>query len=199
MGFKDWAKRVQKEIAITSEEIAAGAVIALQDEIKIEVSFIDENRKMPKELHDQLVEHDRKFGRGAIPFIPPKNIKVKMLEQELPKYHELESKFSGNLAYSETRTQAKAALIASNALWNAAVAGIGKTKKGEYVEITFTNGSKMLDSPERLIGVINMDLNNSRSTLNIIDGYKSQQRRKTAAKHVDLSYGSLKKMWKKRK
>ena len=199
MGFKDWAKRVQKEISISKEEIAAGAIIAAQDSITVEATFVSENRKMTKKMHDQLVEQDRKYGRGPGIVIPAKFIKVQVLQEPIHKYHILANSFNDKLVYTETRIQAKAVLITANAQWKATKAAVQKFTKEDFVELVFENGTKMLDKPDRLVVVLDMDINNANATLAKIDSYKIQQARRGAAKHVDLSFGSLKNRWKKRR
>ena len=198
MGFKDWAKRAKAELNITKEEIAAGAVIAMGDDLKIEVTFKKVNRKMPAKLRTYLKEQETKFGRGALPKILPISIEVNVLEQKLNKYHEIESKFAGNLHYTETRTQAKAALMASKAQWISVKEGIDKLAKGAFVELDYENGSKVTDTAERQSSVVGMDIANAVATLKTINAYGATKGKRTAAKHVDLSFGSLKKRFKKR-
>ena len=114
MGFKDWAKRVQKEIGISKEEIAAPIVIELGYELDTgEVSFITSNKKMTKKMHDEIKERITKYGRGAFPEIIPKGIKVHTLEQPIPRFNSLEIKFRDQLIYAKVRTLAKASLIAA--------------------------------------------------------------------------------------
>ena len=199
MGFKDWAKRAKAEMGITKEELAAAAIIEMGDNLQGEVTFKKVNRKMTKKMHDQLVEQDRKYGRGPGIVIPAKNIKVNILEQPIPKYHQLATAFEGKIQYTETRLQAKATLVAAKAQWKSTLAGVQKFTAKDFVELVFQDGSKTLDKPDRLVSVLNMDIKNAVAMIKKIDGYAPiQQNRRGAAKHVDLSFGSLKKRFKNR-
>ncbi|MCK5807084.1 MAG: hypothetical protein KAG91_01660, partial [Mycoplasmataceae bacterium] len=61
MGFKDWAKRVQKEVGISKEEIAAAIVIEMGDQLDIgEVTFTKSTKKMSKKMHDEIKERETK-------------------------------------------------------------------------------------------------------------------------------------------
>ena len=201
MGFKDWAKRVQKEVGISKEEIAAAIVIEMGDQLDIgEVTFTKSTKKMSKKMHDEIKERETKYGRGAFPKIVPKSIKVNTLEQPIPKFNDIEIAFREKIVYSKERTLAKAALTAAKAQWTKTNEGIATIKKGEYVEVVYENGTTFIDNPERSSHIISMMIANATSLLNKINNYAPiQQNRRTAGKHVDLSFNSLKGMFKKRR